>query len=37
MAAYAKRLVHFVDGRIESDNPNDLPIRRPAPAPSSGD
>jgi putative ABC transport system ATP-binding protein len=37
MAAYAKRLVHFVDGRIESDKPNDLPIRRPAPgAPSSG-
>jgi putative ABC transport system ATP-binding protein len=30
MAAYAKRLVHFVDGRIESDRPNDLPIHRPA-------
>src|SRR4030095_10297989 len=23
MAAYARRLVHFVDGRIESDKPND--------------
>ena len=29
MAAYAKRLVRFVDGHIESDKPNDLPIHRP--------
>jgi len=29
MAAYAKRLVHFVDGSIESDRPNDLPLHRP--------
>jgi len=36
MAAYAKRLVHFVDGRIESDKANDLPIRRPAHAAARG-
>jgi len=35
MAAYAKRVVRFVDGRIESDKPNDLPIHRPAPVPES--
>ena len=29
MAAYAKRLVHFVDGRIQSDKPNDLPRHLP--------
>jgi putative ABC transport system ATP-binding protein len=37
MAAYAKRLVRFVDGRIQSDTPNHLPLHRPAdrPAPLS--
>ena len=35
MAAYARRLVHFVDGRIESDRPNDLRIHPPAHPPAS--
>jgi putative ABC transport system ATP-binding protein len=26
MAAYARRLVHFVDGRISSDMPNPHPV-----------
>jgi putative ABC transport system ATP-binding protein len=34
MAAYAKRLVHFVDGRIQSDTPNNLPLHRPADRPT---
>jgi putative ABC transport system ATP-binding protein len=29
MAAYARRMVHFVDGRIDSDGPN------PHPAPAA--
>ncbi len=30
MAAYARRLVHFVDGRIDSDGPNPNPVPDPA-------
>jgi putative ABC transport system ATP-binding protein len=32
MAAYAHRMVHFVDGRIESDGPNPHPTVSPPPA-----
>jgi hypothetical protein len=37
MAAYARRLVRFVDGRIDSDAPNPHPVGLdlPAPAPAS--
>jgi putative ABC transport system ATP-binding protein len=34
MAAYARRLVHFVDGRIASDVPNPHPVPAAAPAPA---
>jgi putative ABC transport system ATP-binding protein len=34
MAAYARRLVHFVDGRIESDVANAHPIAQDAIAPA---
>jgi putative ABC transport system ATP-binding protein len=34
MAAYARRLVHFVDGRIASDTQNPNPV--PPLAPSAG-
>jgi len=30
MAAYAHRIVHFVDGRIDSDGPNPHPAVPPA-------
>ena len=33
MAAYARRLVHFVDGRIDSDVPNLHPVARTLPTP----
>jgi putative ABC transport system ATP-binding protein len=29
MAAYARRMVHFVDGRIDSDAPNAKPVTAP--------
>jgi putative ABC transport system ATP-binding protein len=34
MAAYARRLVRFVDGRIESDGPNPHPVP-PGPTPAA--
>ena len=35
MAAYARRIVHFVDGRVASDHANtDAPVPRAAPAAS---
>jgi len=35
MAAYARRLVHFVDGRIDSDVPNPHPVAS-NPSPQKG-
>ena len=32
MAAYARRVVHFVDGRIDSDAPNPHPVTATLPA-----
>ncbi len=34
MAAYARRLVRFVDGRIDSDEPNPHPVGQDLPAPA---
>jgi putative ABC transport system ATP-binding protein len=36
MAAYARRLVRFVDGRIESDTPNQHPVSSDHPAAPAG-
>ena len=35
MAAYARRVVHFVDGRIDSDTPNAHPAAAGSPAPQA--
>ena len=35
MAAYARRLVHFVDGRIDSDAPNPHPVEAVPAAPAA--
>lgn len=34
MAAYARRLVHFVDGRIDTDTPNPDPVAPASPPPA---
>ena len=34
MAAYARRMVHFVDGRIAADAPNPKPMTAPPPTQS---
>jgi len=34
MAAYAKRIIHFVDGLVESDHPNPHPAGLNSPAPA---
>ena len=35
MAAYARRIVRFVDGRVDSDAPNPHPVGLRAPVPAA--